>query len=185
MAAIRTPRLVLREMETDDFESVHAYASDPDVCRYMSFGPNRPEETRAYIARMIDSRNAEPRSMYSLLVCLPDGVVIGGGGIDGGSEKDKAGLIGYLLRRDCWGQGYATEVANALVRFGFDDLRLPRVWSTCHVANSASAHVMEKVGLLREATLEEVGKDGTTVHESYRYGLSAAEDQARRNPRRW
>ena len=102
-------------------------------------------------------------------------------GINGGSDEEEAGLIAYLLRRDCWGQGYATEVANALVRFGFDELRLQRVWSECHAANSASAYVMEKVGLLREATFEEVGKDGTTVHESYRYGLSVAGYETRRN----
>ena len=56
MATIRTSRLVLREMEVDDFDSIHAYASDPDVCRYMSFGPNTPEETLAFIARSIDAR---------------------------------------------------------------------------------------------------------------------------------
>ena len=165
MATIRTSRLVLREMEVDDFDSIHAYASDPDVCRYMSFGPNTPEETLAFIARSIDARTVEPRGDYNLLACLPDGMVVGGCGIDGTAGEEKAGYIGYLLRRDCWGQGYATAVANALVRFGFDCLGLQRVWSTCHAANAGSAHVMEKVGMLREAT----------IHEGYRYGLSAAD----------
>jgi hypothetical protein len=54
-----------------------------------------------------------------------------------------------------WGKGYATETANALVDFGFDKLNLHRVFATCDPANTASAHVLEKIGMKREGRMRE------------------------------
>jgi RimJ/RimL family protein N-acetyltransferase len=59
-----------------------------------------------------------------------------------------------MLAREAWGHGYATETARALVRAAFDQLSASRVYATCDVANRASARVLEKAGLRREAMLE-------------------------------
>ena len=63
--------------------------------------------------------------------------------------------MGYVLRRDAWGQGYATEAARALAGFGFEALGLHRVFATCDVENHRSARVLEKVGMRREGTMLE------------------------------
>ncbi len=59
--------------------------------------------------------------------------------------------IGYFLDRDFWGHGYATEVAKALLDYGFKQLDLNRIWAWCDVENSASIHVLEKIGMKQEA----------------------------------
>ncbi len=72
---------------------------------------------------------------------------------------DKAGAteadIGYELAGAQWGQGYATEAARALVHFGFTRLRVHRIWAACVAENSASAHVMEKLGMQLEGRQRE------------------------------
>ena len=60
------------------------------------------------------------------------------------------GWIGYSLNRKFWGQGYATEAAEALVKFGFGQLNLHRIFATCDPFNVASARVLEKAGMQRE-----------------------------------
>ena len=60
------------------------------------------------------------------------------------------GDLGYDLAPRYWGRGYATEAARAIVRFGFEELGLHRIWSWCIADNVASARVMEKVGMRLE-----------------------------------
>ncbi len=63
----------------------------------------------------------------------------------------------YVLNRNFWKLGYATETVQALVKFGFKELKLHRIFATCDAENFASAHVMEKVGMQREAHFRENG----------------------------
>ena len=61
--------------------------------------------------------------------------------------------LGYTIHRDCWGHGYATEVANLLLQLGFEQLGLERIAATCAPDNAGSARVLEKVGFRREGVL--------------------------------
>jgi RimJ/RimL family protein N-acetyltransferase len=70
--------------------------------------------------------------------------------LEGNSEGD----LGYILRRDAWGRGYATEAARAMVDAGFAQLRLDSIIATCEVGQPASACVLEKAGLRWVRTLE-------------------------------
>jgi RimJ/RimL family protein N-acetyltransferase len=70
--------------------------------------------------------------------------------LDGSGEGD----LGYILRRDAWGCGYATEAACAMVAAGFTQLRLDRIVAMCEVGHPASARVLEKAGLQWVRTLE-------------------------------
>jgi len=63
--------------------------------------------------------------------------------------------IGYELSPRQWSRGYATEVARAVVRFGFTELGLHRVWLTCIVDNVGSARVLEKLGMRLEGRLRD------------------------------
>ena len=63
---IRTARLILRDLESDDFDVVHAYGSDPEVTRYMFYGPRTEAETRDYLDRMIASQRERPRMVWEL-----------------------------------------------------------------------------------------------------------------------
>jgi RimJ/RimL family protein N-acetyltransferase len=69
-------------------------------------------------------------------------------------ENAIEGDLGFIFSKDVWGMGYATEAARAMVRAGFEELGLTRIFATCDVANGASARVLEKAGLARVATLD-------------------------------
>jgi RimJ/RimL family protein N-acetyltransferase len=149
----RTARLTLRDFIADDVDAIRAYASDPEVTRFMFYGPQTGAETQAYLNRMLASQRAEPRVLWELgvVVTAEDRLV---GACDLTLENAREADLGFILSRDVWGLGYATEAAQTLVRVGFEQLGLIRIFSTCDVANGASARVLEKAGLHRETTLE-------------------------------
>jgi RimJ/RimL family protein N-acetyltransferase len=70
-------------------------------------------------------------------------------------ENAEEADLGFIFSKDVWGMGYAPEAARTLIRTGFEQLGLNRIFSTCDVANGASARVLEKAGLQREATLQQ------------------------------
>ncbi len=67
------------------------------------------------------------------------------------SVEDRQGEIGYIFNPDQHGRGYATEAANAMLRYGFEELGLHRIHARCDLRNSASWRVMERLGMRREA----------------------------------
>jgi [ribosomal protein S5]-alanine N-acetyltransferase len=153
---IETERLVLRDFVEEDWRAVHRYACDAEVVRYMEWGPNTEAETRQYIDRVIASQKASPRYTFELAVTLKaGGLLIGGAGFHAADPQSHEGWLGYVLHRDAWGQGYATEAARALLVFGFRHFGLHRIWATCDARNAASAHVLEKIGMQREGYLRE------------------------------
>ena len=156
MRAIRTKRLLLRDFKEGDWEAVYSYASDAEVVRYMDWGPNTIEETQNFIRRAIARQQEQPRRGYDLAVVLKSqNMIIGGCGIYVSNMDNREGWIGYVLNHNFWGQGYATEIAKVLLKFGFDELNLHRIFATCEPANIASAHVLEKIGMQREGYLRE------------------------------
>jgi [ribosomal protein S5]-alanine N-acetyltransferase len=165
---LETDRLVLRELVADDVAAVHEYASDPEVTRFMTWGPNTIEATRAYVATVID--RPAGRDEFGLAVTLRDrGRLIGSVGIGIRSGEHRRGELGYVLNRDCWGQGFATEATRRLVRFGFDELDLHRIEATCHPDNRGSARVLEKAGFQFEGRLRDHLRAGGQWRDSLLY----------------
>ncbi|MBN2177614.1 MAG: GNAT family N-acetyltransferase [Demequinaceae bacterium] len=137
---IETDRLVLRPYSTSDAEDVHAYGSDPEVCRTADFGPNTWEETVAFLASVTDPAN----SAIDLAITLAGRVV---GGISARPGDEGRYELGWVMRRDLWDQGYATEAARALVAHVLTLDGVTTISARCRPDNPASARVMEKAGL--------------------------------------
>jgi RimJ/RimL family protein N-acetyltransferase len=153
---LRLPRLRLREWREEDWPQAHVYASDPEVVRYLDWGPNTEEETRAFIRETMQARQASPRTRHDLAVALAENDrVIGGCRLWIESLQHRDGSIGYSLARAHWGQGYASELARGLLAFGFETLGLHRIWAIVEPDNLASAHVLEKAGMRREGHLRD------------------------------
>jgi ribosomal-protein-alanine N-acetyltransferase len=175
-----TPRLVLREFTDDDFAAVHAYGSDPQVTRWTVFGPNTEADTRGFLQQAQASRSERSRRTFDLAITLRNGgEVIGGCGLHRTDVADEA-FIGYVLRRDCWGLGHATETARALLGFGFETLGLHRIFAECHPANQASARVLEKLGLRREGYFREAKRVKGQWWDVLHYAMLAPEWRASR-----
>ena len=151
---LTTPRLVLRDFRGDDFAAVHAYASDPEVTRYVPWGPNTEEITREVLQQAAAAQTARPRIDFNLAITLTgDSTPVGSVGLHLREETRLTAEIGYVLRPDQWGKGVATEAASAVINAGFSHLGLRRIWATCDARNTGSWNVMEKLGLTREARL--------------------------------
>ncbi len=143
--------MTLREYEAGDLEAAQRYAGDRAVAQHLIWGPNTREETAAFLAQAAAHARADPREQYELAVVSRDGgELIGGARIGVPSRDHRRGDIGYVLRRDVWGQGIGTEVAGHLLWFGFTQLGLHRIEATCDPANDASRRVLEKSGLRYE-----------------------------------
>ena len=172
---LRTPRLVLRPLEASDWHAVHEYASDPEVVRYMPWGPNTEEQTHEFMQRAIVSAAERPRIKYDFAITLRDGGrLIGACGIYLRDERRQA-YIGYVLHRAFWGKGYATELASALLAFGFGELKLHRIIATCDLLNTASAHVLEKIGMRREGVMRQDVWEKGQWRDSLAYAFLAEE----------
>jgi RimJ/RimL family protein N-acetyltransferase len=149
--SVETERLLLRwQQESDAAQMYSRYASDPEVTRYMSWGPHRSvDETIAFLRQ----REAEqpPGDTFNWLVFPRSG-----GALLGSIGCRVAGHIvqfGYCYARDAWGNGYATEAARAMVPLWLAEPRVWRVQAFCDPENVASARVLEKAGLALEGLL--------------------------------
>jgi RimJ/RimL family protein N-acetyltransferase len=97
-----------------------------------------------------------PRRKFQLAITLrSNGQFIGNCGIRGTPHKSWEAEIGYELDSRYWGQGYATEAAQALLTFGFNELHLHRIWAYCIADNVGSARVLQKIGMRFEGRLYE------------------------------
>ena len=148
---LTTERLILRPLKYGDFDAVHSYASVTENVKYMSWGPNNEEDTRDFICGAIEEWKKEPQSKFDFAVTLKTtGKLIGACGIYLNDVRIEA-EVGWILHRDYWKQGYGSEFAKALVKFGFEDLNLHRICAFCNAENYGSYRVMENAGMRREA----------------------------------
>ncbi len=156
MKKIKTKRLFLRDLKETDIRAVHTYASDPDVVRYVDWGPNNRGESEAFIERALEAQKEKPRYHYTLAITLKiEKKLIGSCGVHVSNPDNSEGWIGYCFNKEFWGKGYATETAKALVEFGLKNLCLHRVFATCDPENTASARVLEKTGMKLEGHIRE------------------------------
>lgn len=146
---LRTERLVLREPIDADWEAVFAYQSDRAVLRYMRrTEPYSEVEVYSEVYFLWTHRCVHPRRIYDLVAVLErEQRVIGGISLSRLGPEGSEAVIGFTFAREVWGQGYATEAATEMVRFGFEELGLERIAGGCHPENTGSRRVMEKAGL--------------------------------------
>lgn len=167
---LRSARLELREFTIEDWSAVHEYASRSEACRFQPWGPNSSEESRAFVEEAVAAAKQEPRTRYALAVVLAaTGELIGTAELHVRSSRFRTGELAYIVNPDYWGQGYATEAARAVLKFGFGDLGLHRIFGTCDPRNTASARVLQKVGMTYEGRLREtiLIRDGWRDSEVY------------------
>ncbi len=173
---VRTGRLLLRDFVPDDFDAVHAYGGDPEVARYMEWGPNTPDETRGFLGRALASQAIWPRLDYGLAIeHLTAGTVIGSIGLYLRDGPNRTAEIGYCLHRDYWRRGIIHEASRAMIDVAFKILDLHRVFATCDVHNAGSFGVMKKLGMRREALLRQDRQIKGAWRDTYLYAILAEE----------
>jgi RimJ/RimL family protein N-acetyltransferase len=151
---LETERLVLRKYDAKDLSDIVAYSSSPDFWleRNLDWRPNL-EDARNYWEKQREIEPGDDPSWLALVIELKDQEkVIGNTGI--GVIRigdDRQGTIGWLLGSAYQGMGYATEAAEALLAFGFLEMRLHRISARTALDNVRSWRLMERLGMRREA----------------------------------
>ena len=154
---LETDRLLLRPFAPSDFEALHAILSREDVSTYLYWGPQSEEEVQERLKKMIDFRSIEgPGDTLRLAMLLKaNGRVIGDVVLHWRDDPHRQGYVGFVVHPDHQGKGFATEATGPLLRVAFEDLGLHRVTGHVEARNAASARVLEKLGMRREAHLVE------------------------------
>lgn len=102
---------------------------------------------------------------------LDSGKLIGVVGLRTIDTQLRHGFIGYVVSRDYWGKGFATEVANGILSFGFGQLNFHRISTDCDVENIASIRVLEKIGMTREGIIRDHHLLNGKWRDSYNYAI--------------
>lgn len=161
-------RLTLREFSPEDFDDVHAYASDYETVKHMMFGPNTREDTEKYLnVQCPAEREAQPRMHYNLAIELrAERRVIGGISLHMNWRRDDA-ILGAVLNRHDAGRGYMTEAMKGVLALAFEDMKLHRVHAVCDVDNPAIIRVLEKCGMRLEGRMIRRGRSRPEAKEPY------------------
>ena len=136
---IETDRLILRPLCETDADDVFEWAGDPVVNRYM---PYPVYQNVTQVQKWIQS--IQPEDYEFCFVLKETGKVIGSGSI--GLNDEKRYELGYNLNRHYWGQGYATEAAQAMIDWAYHELGATDFVASHAMNNTASGHVLKKCG---------------------------------------
>lgn len=150
---LETERVILRPLRAEDREDMFAYASDPEVTRYVSWYAHQTlEDTDEFINHVLKNY-AEGQLAPWAIEDRESGKMIGTAGYLGWNLRHFRGEVGYALARPYWNRGIVTEAMGPVMQFGWDEMKLIRIESRCIPENIGSARVMEKLGMQYEGLL--------------------------------
>jgi RimJ/RimL family protein N-acetyltransferase len=180
---LTTERLVVRALTENDIERHLALFSNPDVVRYLYFGPFDRPAAEQHLARRSVVELPDETGWINFGVELKDeGVLIGELAMGFISATHRHYEVGYVLDPAYAGRGYATEGAALIVELAFSGLGAHRVSGRLDARNDASARVLEKLGMRREGLfLENEFVKGEWTDELV-YAILAPEWRALRGP---
>lgn len=157
---IETERLILRPFTEDDVEAFFACCRNPNLGNNAGWKPHETPEESLEILQTVFI----PQENIWAIIRKEDQRLIGSIGImpDLKRENPTAGMIGYWLDEVCWGKGYMSEAATAVLDFGFNQLDLTLISANCYPHNERSQQVLKRQGFTYEGILHqaEVTYDG-------------------------
>jgi ribosomal-protein-alanine N-acetyltransferase len=168
---VETDRLRLRELRGEDAEALHRIYGDAETMRHVGRS-RRPTADLEATRRVVEfvRRHAEHHGFSMWAIDERDGDdIVGIAGLIWVEGHGPEVEVAYILRRDRWGRGYATEALREVLRIGHDELGLDRIVALAYPENKASRRVMEKAGMRPIGTAQAYGSQ-LTKHVSERSG---------------
>jgi ribosomal-protein-alanine N-acetyltransferase len=148
MFQLRTPRLLLREFKPEDAQGFYELNTDPEVIRYTGDPPFVSVEAARTFIQDYDAYAKHGIGRWAVIE-EATGDFVGFCGLK--KHEDGEVDLGYRLRRDRWGRGYATEAAQRCIEYAFKELKLKSLIGRVAKDNHSSIRVLEKLGFEREA----------------------------------
>lgn len=148
---IKTTRLLLRPFTEADLDALHAYQQLPEVARYLMWPPRDRDQVREALKYRIEHQTLEQEGDVLVLAVEHEGTLLGDVNLAWVSKEHRTGEIGFVFDPRHHGQGYAREAAVEMLRLAFDQAGLHRVIGRADGRNEASAKLMTRLGLRKEA----------------------------------
>ena len=171
MVNLYSDNLILRPFELDDADRVGELAGDYDIAKTtLNIPYPYPEDAaEAWIKRTHETANQG--SMYSFAIVRKlDNELLGAISL-GIAPEHKRAELGYWIGKLYWGQGYATEAARRILKFGFEEIDLNRIFAFAFSTNPASSRVMQKIGMTYEGTFAQHVRKWEQYHDLVAYGI--------------
>lgn len=169
MIMLATERLRLRPLCHDDVEALHRFYNDPEVRRYLWDNEHVSTET---VRQIVDESQSCFRDLgagfFAIEMHDAPGELVGFCGYRRFEGSDQPELL-YGILPEFWGQGFVTEAASTVLRFGFEDCGMARIIAATDTPNQASVRVLQRLGMFFTERREYHGLD--TVF----YGLAREE----------
>lgn len=158
---LTTRRLIIRPIETSDYDDICEYGCDEETGQYMLYWPKTKEQVDKFIDTCIDRMRSTEFLWHEYVMELKDEhKVIGNITLEArGTEAE----LGWISNKNYWNNGYMTEAIQAIIEYVFNNLGIKRIFATCTDKNIASYKVMEKCNMIKIRT--------ENNHKSYRHGV--------------
>ena len=172
---LQTDRLILRSLTLEDAQDVQRLAGERDIASTLIRIPHPYEDGMAeeWIRSCYDTFESEA-GVHFAITLQTEGSFIGVMGLELNREHERAEL-GYWIGKPYWGNGYATEAAKAVVRHGFEAVKLNRIYAYYMKRNPASGRVLEKIGMRYEGCRRQHTKKWGNFEDSIGYGMLKAD----------
>ena len=153
LGPLRTAHLTIRRLRASDAPALAAYRSDPDVARYQGWDtPVTLADAERFVEEVAGAQPLVPGEWYQLGIARRvDDVLVGDLGVVVDAGDPRLARVGITLAADAQGMGYATEALAAVLDHLLVDHGLHRVSADCDTRNHASAALLARVGMRREA----------------------------------
>lgn len=168
---LRTERLVLRPFTPADAPAVERLAGAYEIALNTLLIPHPYPAGAA--AQWIASHDADWDEDRLIHFAIDDGQLAGAMGLV--LKGDAIAEIGYWIGVPFWGRGYASEAGREVMRYGFEELQLHRIFAGHFARNPASGRVLQKIGMLYEGTLRQHLKKWDEYLDIAHYGALRAE----------
>ena len=177
--ALTTERLLLRGFTLNDAKEVQKLAGDRDVASSTLNIPHPYPDRAAEEWISTHREKFEKGSGVVFAITTKDSPheLVGAISLEIEILHQRAEL-GYWVGRPYWNKGYATEAAKALLKYGFEELTLNRIYSNHFTRNPASGRVMQKIGMKYEGCLHEHIKKWDVFEDVEMYGVLKKEYKA-------
>ncbi|MCI3197478.1 GNAT family N-acetyltransferase [Bacillus sp. HU-1818] len=162
---IKTDRLVIRKFKCEDWQDVYEYTSSPHVMKYIPEGVFTEEDAKKFV-----NENTGENAEKFPVVLKEEKIVIGHIAFFK-YFGEHTYEIGWVFNPKYYNKGYASEAAQAILEFGFTNMKLHRIIATCQPQNIASYRVMEKIGMRREGYFKKCIPNGEQWWDEYYYAI--------------
>lgn len=180
---VDTGRLLLRKITKADVSHIYSFTSNPVGKEFLSWEPHESiGRTAAFVDFLLTRYESGDPVQWGIELKETQTIIGITGFVDYTAEHNR-GEIAYLMSPDYEGKGYMTEANGAVLRYGFEIMRLNRIQAKAELLNIASQKVMEKIGMAEEGVMRQYIYQKGAYRDYKLYSILSSEYYNGREPK--